>query len=473
MAKEKKQVPVSVRMTLNKAVKVRNDSVAGRDYLVVPMVMLTEGVHNGSEGPYLYEASEISKRPEMWNMKPVVDYHPDEPTATLKEVLNARQVGIIMNTQWDGKNNRLLAEAWLDEARCNKVDKRILEAVKNGQVLELSTGLFADSDETPGKWNGKDYQGTLKNFGPDHLAILPDQVGACSIADGAGFFRNADGQEVKLSPYQMTHHNELTASVLRTELNKAVHAATGQYCYVEDWSEEKSYLIYSTEKGGLYTQSYAIKGNEVTLKGEPVEVIMKRTYEPVKKNLQNGKEKRSMDKEKIVSQLIANKTFGDDDRKMLMGLDERVLTNMLPKETPKVEPETPKADEPKQNAHPAKKTLDEYLAEMPAEVASTVRNAMAVEEAEKVRLIDVIQKKPNNEFKPEWLKTQDLPFLRNLSKIGEGPKSDEPKSDERFFNYGMGDPAPVNNDSCKGVPVLEANSVMPKANSVMPKKDAA
>ena len=473
MAKEKKQVPVSVRMTLNKAVKVRNDSVAGRDYLVVPMVMLTEGVHNGSEGPYLYEASEISKRPEMWNMKPVVDYHPDEPTATLKEVLNARQVGIIMNTQWDGKNNRLLAEAWLDEARCNKVDKRILEAVKNGQVLELSTGLFADSDETPGKWNGKDYQGTLKNFGPDHLAILPDQVGACSIADGAGFFRNADGQEVKLSPYQMTHHNELTASVLRTELNKAVHAATGQYCYVEDWSEEKSYLIYSTEKGGLYTQSYAIKGNEVTLKGEPVEVIMKRTYEPVKKNLQNGKEKRSMDKEKIVSQLIANKTFGDDDRKMLMGLDERVLTNILPKETPKVEPEIPKADEPKQNAHPAKKTLDEYLAEMPAEVASTVRNAMAVEEAEKVRLIDVIQKKPNNEFKPEWLKTQDLPFLRNLSKIGEGPKSDEPKSDERFFNYGMGDPAPVNNDSCKGVPVLEANSVMPKANSVMPKKDAA
>jgi hypothetical protein len=215
----------------------------------------------------------------------------------------------------------------------------------------------------------------------------------------------------------------------------------------------------------LYKQSYAIKGNEVTLKGEPVEVLMKRTYEPVKKNLQNGKEKRSMDKEKIVSQLIANKTFGDDDREMLMGLDERVLTNMLPKESPKVEPQTPKADEPKQNAQPAKKTLDEYLAEMPSEVASTVRNAMAVEEAEKARLIDVIQKKPNNEFKPEWLKTQDLPFLRNLAKIGDAPKADEPKADDRFFNYGLGDPAPVSNDSCKGVPVLEANSVTPKKDA--------
>ena len=167
-----------------------------------------------------------------------------------------------------------------------------------------------------------------------------------------------------------------------------------------------------------------------------------------------------MDRDKIVNALITNKAFTEEDREMLMGLDERVLTNMLPKEAPK-------ADEPKQNAQPAKKTLDEYLAEMPPEVASTVRNAMAVEEAEKARLIDVIQKKPNNEFKPEWLKTQDLPFLRNLAKIGDAPKADEPKADDRFFNYGLGDPAPVVNDSCKGVPVLEANSV------VTSKKDAA
>jgi len=470
MAKEKKQVPVSVRMTLNKAFKVRNVSVAGRDYLVVPMVMLTEGVHNGSEGPYLYEASEIAKRVEMWNMKPVVDYHPDEPTATLKEVLNARQVGIIMNTQWDGKNNRLLAEAWLDEARCNKVDKRILEAVKNEQMLELSTGLFADSDETPGTWNGEHYQGTLRNFGPDHLAILPDQVGACSIADGAGFYRNASGQEIKLSPFQTSYFNELSAQTLREQLQKAVQASApeGEYRWVEDWSEEKNYLIYSTEKGGLHKQSYALKGNEVQLKGEPIQVLRRLDYQPVKNQaVHNGKGTEPMDKKQLVDALIANKTFEEKDREMLMGLDERVLTNMLPKEAPKKEPEAPKADEPKQNAQPAKKTLDEYLAEMPPEVASTVRNAMAVEEAEKARLIDVIQKKPNNEFKPEWLKTQDLLFLRNLAKIGDAPTADEPKADDRFFNYGLGDPAPVVNDSCKGVPVLEANSV------VTSKKDAA
>lgn len=33
----------------------------GKDHIVVPVIMLTEGVHNGSDGPVFYPAEEISK----------------------------------------------------------------------------------------------------------------------------------------------------------------------------------------------------------------------------------------------------------------------------------------------------------------------------------------------------------------------------------------------------------------------------
>ena len=176
---------------------VRNDTMSDKEFLVVPMVMLVEGVHSGSEGAYYYPATELAKRPVVWNMKPVVVYHPDEPSACDPSVVSTRGIGHIMNTQWtDGK---LKAEAWLEKDRVEKVDNRILEAIEKEETLELSTGLFADSDEVSGEWQGEEYQGTLTNYGPDHLAILPDQIGACSVSDGAGVFRNTEGEKVTIS----------------------------------------------------------------------------------------------------------------------------------------------------------------------------------------------------------------------------------------------------------------------------------
>ena len=56
--------------------QVRHDRMEGREYLVAPMAMITEGVHNGSQGPLYYPWDELSKFPQVWNMKPVVVYHP-------------------------------------------------------------------------------------------------------------------------------------------------------------------------------------------------------------------------------------------------------------------------------------------------------------------------------------------------------------------------------------------------------------
>ena len=274
---------VAVKTVMNiKPSLVRNDTLAGKEYLVVPMVMLVEGVHEGSEGPYLYTNSEIGKRVEVWNRKPVVVYHPSTPTACTKEVLNTRWIGDIMNAKWDKKGKRLLAEAWLDEERTGKVDNRILEAIENEETLELSTGLFADSDEVPGDWNGEEYNGTLSNYGPDHLAVLPDQIGACSVKDGAGFYRNKEGEEVGLPPqwqkWLWSHFNELSQNTIREQLSKAI-AKKGEYRYVEDVFDE--YFIWSVEGGQMYQQDYKVVKDVVSVIGVPITVRREIVYKPI------------------------------------------------------------------------------------------------------------------------------------------------------------------------------------------------
>lgn len=176
-----------ITLTSKVTPSVRNDRMEDRDWLVVPMVMLVEGVHNGSCGALYYPKEELEKTPVSWNHKPVVVYHPNGPTACDPDVLTNRKVGVIMNTKYE--DGKLKAEAWLDPDRIKKIDNRISEAIENKSMMELSTGLFTDLEDVEGDWGSEHFEAIAKNYRPDHLALLPDMVGACSTADGAGFLR--------------------------------------------------------------------------------------------------------------------------------------------------------------------------------------------------------------------------------------------------------------------------------------------
>jgi len=70
------------------------------------------------------------------------------------------------------------------------VDRRIVQAIHRYKPVEVSTGLYADSIATNGAVSGKSYRAVARNFRPDHLAILLDTVGACSLQDGCGLLRD-------------------------------------------------------------------------------------------------------------------------------------------------------------------------------------------------------------------------------------------------------------------------------------------
>lgn len=162
-----------------------------RVHFVVPVVLIVEGVLNGSEGPLYYPAEELKKSAALWNGKPVVVYHPDmyySGIAGNPEVFNRQKIGTLFNVRFENKS--LKGEAWLDPDRLKRVDERVLEAVEHNRMVEVSTGLFTDNENVSGEFNGIPYRAIARNYRPDHLAILPDKKGACSIEDGAGLCRN-------------------------------------------------------------------------------------------------------------------------------------------------------------------------------------------------------------------------------------------------------------------------------------------
>jgi hypothetical protein len=175
----------------------RRETLAGRDYLVVPMTMLVPGVLNGSKGALLYPSDEVQKRPWMWNGMPLVGRH---PVSEAGQALSAREPSIIekqgLGTVYRAQaaSGPLQAEAWFDVDRTAAFDRtlpahnQILPRLQAGLPVEISTGLFTNDlpAQAGAVFNGVPYAFTATDYIPDHLAVLPDEVGACSIKHGCG-----------------------------------------------------------------------------------------------------------------------------------------------------------------------------------------------------------------------------------------------------------------------------------------------
>jgi len=166
----------------------------GKEYIVVPVVALVEGVLQGmaAEGPELALAEEFGKFPDSWNGRPIVMSHPTKDSkpvsANSPDVLQEYQIGFIFNAKMDG--SKLCLEAWCDPdmmANLNDDSKATLETLQAGTMIEVSTGYFAEIEPTSGVYANSTYDSIQRSVVPDHLAFLPNGVlGACSNADGCG-----------------------------------------------------------------------------------------------------------------------------------------------------------------------------------------------------------------------------------------------------------------------------------------------
>jgi hypothetical protein len=173
----------------------RRTSFNGRNYIVAPLSLIVPGVLNGSKGPLLYSADEVAATVDSWNGMPIVVRHPlvnGQPVSARRpDVLEKSKIGRVYEAKVE--DGRLVAEGWFDIEAVKRVDTRILNALEIGAKIELSTGLFTEPEESKSVHNGKEYVGVAKKIRPDHLAILPDEIGACSISDGCGVNNSEQG----------------------------------------------------------------------------------------------------------------------------------------------------------------------------------------------------------------------------------------------------------------------------------------
>jgi len=173
----------------------------GEATIIVPVVMMVEGVHHGSYGPLLHKIEDLGKYPESWNGIPVVINHPQEDgtyiSANYPDVVDKQVVGRVYNTIVE--DNKLKAEVWLNENKLSEVAPEILEKIYDGEVLEVSVGVYVDEGEEEGEYNGKNYRAIARNHRPDHLAILSGYVGACSVKDGCGLGVNQNMDDMEIN----------------------------------------------------------------------------------------------------------------------------------------------------------------------------------------------------------------------------------------------------------------------------------
>lgn len=165
----------------------------GREYLVASMASIVPGVLAGSKGPLLYPAERVASSVNAWNQTPLVVYHPTRNgrnvSAKHPGVIEASGIGFAEASKFDGK---LRHEGWFDVAFTEAYDRklpeqvRLLPRLRRGDPIELSTGLYTANRPATGTHNGKTYTAVAEEYEPDHIAILPDQIGACSIRDGCG-----------------------------------------------------------------------------------------------------------------------------------------------------------------------------------------------------------------------------------------------------------------------------------------------
>jgi len=162
----------------------------GRDWLIIPGVPVREQVMKD----YLLPKDEIAKSIRGWNGIPLSINHPQQNGGSVNvPAPDVAIIGKFYNAKLDGA--RMVGEYWIDSEIASHYaeGQAIVEAIKNGMVIETSTGYYADDEAATGEFEGKHYATIHRNLLPDHIAILPAGIrGACSVADGCGVNRNND-----------------------------------------------------------------------------------------------------------------------------------------------------------------------------------------------------------------------------------------------------------------------------------------
>lgn len=420
-------------------VKPRYDRLHDRDHLVVPTVAMVQGVLNGNKGPILYENVDMKRSEPLWDHRPLVVYHPRKKAAD-QVVLNTRGIGITLSTLV--ANDKMGMESWIDVDRAKKVDRRVLDRIDNGKPVEVSTGLGIDFEPKEGEFGGRKYIGIARNYRPDHLAILPDQIGASSLADGAGLLRNSsESDKLLLDPLEINTimslaglgrvlnfssiTNERSFQEINCGLYSLLQARYGYSVNIIATYDDTFVFQYDSK---IYRLGFSYSDREVSIEADPVEVyqspvsfvaVNTAVVPPVTAPV----EESSMTKLEMINHLKAHGGYTVAEDTVLNAMSDQQLDRLVKacpaKATSTDVTNTTGTPQPQaQQALPVQNGMVQIPAAQFATMQRMVHNYGIQEAAERTKLIPLIMAQPGNIFKEEFLKNEQacsLDVLRGIA----------------------------------------------------------
>lgn len=349
---------LSNEITSNMSELIVQKEMDGKEYFVAPVILITEGVHSGSGGPTYYPVEELEKFPQAWNGRPIPVYHPKKDgsptTANDPELIQNCSVGQIFNVRFE--DGKLKGEAWINPEKANKVDPDVMRKLNNNEVLEVSTGMFVEEEVKEGEWNGEKYTRIARSIRPDHLALLPNGKGACSVEDGGGMPRINEEQESEL----FSRFTKYVLNLLRKE---------------KDLESERS------------------------------------------KNNNKGEQRMSKIDDLIAN---TNTRLTEDDRGMLENLEEDTIDKLFPvaeKEGEKENEEQEPVESNEEQKEEKPLTLNDLLEKADPAIRDSIEEGQRMIVQKRTALVDKIVE--NSDFTKEDLEGKKIPELEKLAKLAK------------------------------------------------------
>lgn len=470
---------ITTHSTTQTGYQIRKEQHNGREYIVVPVVMMVEGVHSGSAGPVLHLQENFSQNPQDWNGVPLTAGHPRNAHG---EYIGAYQadpdhwiVGHVANTRVE--DGKLKAEAWIDQQRAIAVNPEVVNYIKEGKKLDVSIGAFTEDQPKAGTHNDREYQAVTVNYIPDHLALLPGARGACSWQDGCGIRNNEDqsNKDNNMKNEQLQalkedikegkgvvnglQDNEVGFVELSSKLQSMLDrrdSETYAHFLEEVYDDYFIYRVSNRDNGdtNFYRQEYSVnEQEEIELQGDRSEVRKQVQFVPLQSNSEDedcgcsGMKRTKFNNnknhnntvmseknnpsaevmEKVVGLVNNERTrFTKSDRSWLLQLNEDQLNALEPIEAPA--PEVTK-EQAIQALSEELGDVDKLKGIVSDDVKSKIEIGLTAYEAEREKLINTIQTNTSKEDWPEdTLNGLEIDMLRRVAKSvrptdysGQGP----------------------------------------------------
>lgn len=442
----------TLTMVINSDVEIRDEELFGNSYTVVPVVAMVEGVRFGAnqKNAELGLASDFGENPSLWNNRPLVLNHPQVDgsfvSANSPSVLESYAFGLTMNAFIEDKKLKL--EAWIDKNRVTtlggefeEVYNRILEQDSN-DLVEVSVGFFCDVQQTKGKYKNQTYTGIWKNIKPDHLAILPNSIGACSVEDGCGIPRINQTQEQNMPKDLHVDNGQCTCEDKeqctcntqeetetkaqtrssgvpkikpqesdRTEERDRIQALVSQTIASNVYSRDVMQLLQSAAKQKFgasadpyvfgFTQDYMIFDMWESGSG----------YKVYKQGINVSENTVEFVGEK--SEVILLTRLVDLETK------EDLKTNVVNTEDDMPNDTTENEETVVQTTEPKVLTTKEYIEQAPPEIREVLQRNMNVYEEQKASLVKVLMDQKGNKFTEDELKAHSIETLEKLASLAQ------------------------------------------------------